>query len=272
MGTVLRPRHLMLLVGLAIVLACPTVLIAQQEIKTSGRVVGGVPTTIEEHPWQVALLALRPSGTVLCGGSIITDRWVLTAAHCFRASVRATGFKVKWGAADILSQGTWVDGERIVPHSAYNPETQENDIALVKLRSKPNQRTIPLANTSTLVPVGGVLEIAGWGAIVEGGPAVDRLRKAQVNYVDTITCNARDAYNGQIRDGMMCAGYRGGQIDSCQGDSGGPLIQGNNPDNAILVGVISHGQGCARPLKYGVYTRVSMYRDWINAVLTSDQN
>jgi secreted trypsin-like serine protease len=272
MARVLCLRNVTLLFGLAIVLAYPVVLVAQQEIKTSGRVVGGVPTTIDEHPWQVALLVLRTTGSVLCSGSIIKDRWVLTAAHCFGPTGRATGFKVKSGATDIQSQGIWVDGERIEPHSAYNSETKENDIALVKLRSRPNQRTIPLANASILLPIGAPLEIAGWGAIVDGGPAVDRLRKAQVNYIDTQTCNARDSYNGRIKDGMMCAGYSEGQIDSCQGDSGGPLIQGNNPANAIIVGVVSHGQGCARPLKYGVYTRVSVYRNWIGAVLANDQD
>jgi secreted trypsin-like serine protease len=70
---------------------------------------------------------------------------------------------------------------------------------------------------------------------------------------------------------MMCAGYREGRIDSCQGDSGGPLVW-RSPDGPALVGIVSFGDGCARELKYGVYTRVSAFRDWIDRVIAANRN
>ena len=76
-------------------------------------------------------------------------------------------------------------------------------------------------------------------------------------------------YNGSIGAGMMCAGHRDGGVDACQGDSGGPLVW-KTDDGPLLVGVVSFGEGCARKLKYGVYTRVSKYRHWITKVIASD--
>lgn len=85
---------------------------------------------------------------------------------------------------------------------------------------------------------------------------------------ENAVCNI--AYEGSIKPGMLCAGYREGGIDACQGDSGGPLVW-RTSDGPVLVGVVSFGTGCARKLKYGVYTRVSAYRDWIDRQLLLQQ-
>jgi secreted trypsin-like serine protease len=69
---------------------------------------------------------------------------------------------------------------------------------------------------------------------------------------------------------MMCAGRREGGVDSCQGDSGGPLVW-KTPDGPVLVGIVSFGDGCARKLKYGVYTRLANYRDWIQRVMAANK-
>jgi secreted trypsin-like serine protease len=76
-------------------------------------------------------------------------------------------------------------------------------------------------------------------------------------------CNNAASYNNRILPTMLCAGRARGGIDACQGDSGGPLIRGGEPGDAVLVGIVSFGDGCARPNKFGVYTRVSSYRGWI---------
>ena len=234
---------------------------------------GGIPTTIGQHPWQVALWVERPDGTFLCGGSIIDDRWVLTAAHCFGTAGKAAKVKVKAGATYYKTEGTWVDGERIEPHPGFNPNTFEKDIALVKLTSTTKGTPIPMADASTVIHVGDPLEITGWGDTCGSNERCykpsDTLREAEVKYVDTNTCNANGSLNGMIKSGMMCAGFKEGKVDTCQGDSGGPLVLKSG--TKILVGVVSNGLGCAVPNLYGVYTRVSSYEDWISGILASDR-
>jgi secreted trypsin-like serine protease len=104
----------------------------------------------------------------------------------------------------------------------------------------------------------------------DGKPSRDLL-KATVPNVSVDDCNAPNAYNGLVGEGMLCAGHRDGGVDSCQGDSGGPLVW-RTLDGPVLVGVVSWGEGCARKLRYGVYTRVSAYRDWIDRTITGAGN
>jgi len=248
---------------------------AQKEIAPfKRRIVGGETADIKQHPWQVALNIKVSSSNLLCGGSIIEQRWVLTAAHCFGSqSTKPGDVRARSGSTNYTAPGPWLDVERVVVHEAYDPQTFENDIALVKLKSSsltPGGRVIPLVASSVVVPAGQPLEVTGWGATKEGGSGSSVLMKASVPLVDTATCNAQDSYAGKVKGSMMCAGAKDGGIDSCQGDSGGPLVW-RTSEGPVLVGVVSHGEGCARKLKYGVYTRVSAYRDWIDRVLASDR-
>ena len=240
-----------------------------EEIDQIGkRVVGGEPTTIEKHPWQVALI-IKGS---LCGGSLIGDRWVLTAAHCFKPSREAADVKTKAGLTNIADQQNWADVDRVFVHEGYNPDTYEDDVALVRLKSAPPLgKVIPLATWDTAVSVGQPLEVTGWGYTSEGGRPSPILRVASVPVVDQAVCNAPDSYNGKIKVQMLCAGHKEGGIDSCQGDSGGPLVLRDN-DGAVLVGVVSWGIGCARKLKYGVYSRVANYRTWISGIIVANHD
>ena len=253
---------------LAITVLCTSTAPAQEEIKLMGRrIVGGEKTDIKNHPWQVALHVKQGADIQLCGGSRIPgDRWVLTAAHCFTPSTSARDVRAKAGATNYTTSGSWLDIERVVVHEGYNPKTQENDIALVRLRGLPQGKIIPLVTADQTLKPGTPLEVTGWGTTSEGGDTSRVLRKASVPYADNEVCNAPAAYNGAIRQGMMCAGYRDGGVDSCQGDSGGPLVW-RSPDGPVLVGVVSWGEGCARQLRYGVYTRVDVYRRWIEGVI-----
>ena len=243
-----------------------------ETIKLGGRrIVGGEKTDIKDHPWQVALNIKTPEGTYLCGGSIIAQRWVLTAAHCMEPGTKSENVKAKAGATNYISAGTWTPIKRVVVHEKYNPKTFENDLALLKLASPPSGKVIPIADAAMTLSVGQPLEVTGWGATSEGGDAARNLLKGTVPYVDNAVCNEPKAYNGGIGAHMMCAGHRDGGVDACQGDSGGPLVW-RTEDGPVLVGVVSFGEGCARKLKYGVYTRVSSYRDWISRVVASDRN
>lgn len=253
----------------AMIVLCSSPAHAQEEIKPMGRrIVGGEKTDIKNHRWQVAMLIKRGRDIGLCGGSIVADRWVLTAAHCFTPTTSARDLRAKAGVTNYMTSGTWIDIERLIVHEAYNPKTHENDIALVRLRGRPEGQVIPLAKSDRELKPGTPLEVTGWGATSEGGNASRVLLKASVPYALKDACNEPAAYNGAIRSGMMCAGYRDGGVDSCQGDSGGPLVW-HSPDGAILVGVVSWGEGCARQLRYGIYTRVSSYQDWIAQKLGS---
>jgi secreted trypsin-like serine protease len=111
-----------------------------------------------------------------------------------------------------------------------------------------------------------ILQTLGWGALQEGGQTVRNLRVVDVPHVDRADCNRPLAYDGRITGNMVCAGKSG--TDSCQGDSGGPLTAGAGaglrPD-----GVVSWGDGCARPNKVGVYTRVVNYTGWIQACIAA---
>ena len=230
---------------------------------------GGEKADIREHPWQVAFSIGTPGSPMLCGGSLVADRWVLTAAHCFHATAQPDVVRVKAGASDYRQRGGWGEAEKIVMHEGYDAKTHENDLALVKLKSPPAGEIIPLATPEVQPHTCDMLEVTGWGRTAEGAPAAAVLQRASVPYVENSICNAPEAYKGAIKDGMMCAGYHDGGVDACQGDSGGPLVL-RGADGPVLIGVVSWGEGCARKLKFGVYTRVSAYRDWIAKTIVSD--
>lgn len=255
---------------------CGTVLVcshslAQEDITPiKKRIVGGEKTDIKQHPWQVAISVKIDGKNHLCGGSIVALRWIVTAAHCFKKTTGKSDVRTKSGATDYLAAGTWAAIERVILHPDYRASTNENDIALVKLvKSPPSGRVIPIASASLKIPPEQFLEVTGWGATEEGGDTSTVLLRASVPYADSKTCNDASVYNGRIKPGMMCAGHRDGRVDSCQGDSGGPLVW-RTSDGPLLVGVVSWGDGCARKLRYGVYTEISVYSDWIKRVLATD--
>lgn len=241
--------------------------VAQEQIKPGKRrIVGGQEASIKDHRWQIAL---QFQGAFACGGSIVADRWILTAAHCFNVSAREKDWRVRSGATGQVGEGSWKELDKIVVHRGYDPTTFENDIALVRTKSLlAGGNVIELASDDTGLLGGQLLEITGWGATQFGGGGSAKLLKASVPYVDAAVCNASESYDGRIKGGMLCAGFREGGVDACQGDSGGPLVS-RTSGVPVLIGVVSFGERCAERLKYGVYTRVSAYRSWIDSVFAS---
>ncbi len=241
--------------------------IAEQIIPFQARIWGGIPVHIEDYPWQAALKIQRGIATYMCGGTIITQKWLLTAAHCVYGAQKA-GVSVKTGDENYQSNVPWDTIDDIVIYKDYDGVTHEHDIALVKLNALPKGRTIPMAGSLLAMPSDANLEVTGWG-VTEKGDVSNQLRMAEVPLVDNNTCNSANSYNGAVRAGMMCAGHKEGGVDSCSGDSGGPLIW-KSSNGPILVGVVSFGEGCAKKLKFGVYTRVSAYRDWISSTMAAN--
>ena len=234
----------------------------------TGKIVGGENAQQGEIPYIVSLRG--SSGSHFCGGSLISQKWVLTAAHCVR------GGTVKEIWVGMLDQKNTAGVEKIKPariiaHEKYNSGSMENDFALIELSQNSsfapvalNQVEINLDDSTDAAPIMSMT--AGWGATKESSYTLpNMLQKVSVPLVSTKACNATEAYNGQIKDSMICAGLKAGGKDSCQGDSGGPLVVTNEDGSHLLVGVVSWGQGCARANKYGVYSKVNVAIEWINS-------
>lgn len=235
----------------------------------SAQIVGGGEAEVENYPWQIGLAIDLDGQRAICGGALISPHWVLSAAHCFVGGVGPDQVRSKSGVGEILTEGDWSVVEKVIPHEGFVPETFENDIALVKLRRPVETGAIKPAASSFEPPEGAWFEVTGWGAIREGGAIHEHLQMAATPFVPNTQCNEPQAYGGRVAETMLCAGFAEGGVDACQGDSGGPLVW-RGPYGPVLVGVVSWGEGCARPDRYGVYTRVSAFQDWIERTLAAE--
>ncbi|XP_012283094.1 trypsin-1 [Orussus abietinus] len=230
-------------------------------LSPGGRIVGGTETTIEDVPYQVVL---QVNGIYLCGGTIISDQWILSAAHCMGYSTKL--LQVRAGSVHEQSGGSLHGVEEVIVHEEYLMNAYsvpENDVALLRLKEPlaldSTRQTIPLYEKDEEAKVGAYSTITGWGAITQGGPTSSVLQTVQVPIISKEKCNEAYRTFGGLPAGQICAAYPEGGKDSCQGDSGGPLAI-----NGRLAGVVSWGNGCARPGWPGVYTEVASYRDWIH--------
>ncbi|VTJ72280.1 Hypothetical predicted protein [Marmota monax] len=237
----------------------------------SSRIVGGAVSSEGEWPWQASL---QVRGRHICGGALIADRWVVTAAHCFQEDSMASPALWTVFLGKVRQNSRW-PGEvsfkvsRLVLHPYHEEDSHDYDVALLQLdhpvvRSA-TVRPVCLPARSHLFEPGLRCWITGWGALREGGPTSNVLQKVDVQLVPQDLCG--EAYHYQVTPRMLCAGYRKGQKDACQGDSGGPLVCKELSGRWFLAGLVSWGLGCGRPNYFGVYTRITGVIGWIQQAL-----
>ncbi|CAL4202489.1 unnamed protein product, partial [Meganyctiphanes norvegica] len=243
------------------------------------RIVGGVDTEVNEYPWMVALAWSSSYSSAFCGGSIIHEEYVLTAAHC--AAVMSGSEVVvvgehQWSTSGESNIRETVNIAQIISNPNYNSNTMENDVALLKL-SQP----LTFGSDNKVAPIcppeaGNLYTnidalVTGWGTTESGGDVSDTLLEVTVPTMPNSNCQGNYAVYGsdEITDDMICAGLPEGGKDSCQGDSGGPMI---TQDSSFYrqIGVVSWGYGCAYPGLPGVYARVTSQLSWISSQMSGN--
>ncbi|XP_067306360.1 chymotrypsin B-like [Pseudorasbora parva] len=216
-------------------------------------------------PWQVSIQ--RSNGDLLCGGSLINNNWVLTAAHC---KVQAGVNYVILGQNNRGSNNERIQVKQIAKvfnHPNYNKKIKyNNDVALLKLASSaqmsPHVSPICLPGSSASILPGTLCVTTGWGKTETGMPSLI-LQQATLPIVSQNQCRQEFGQN-RITDAMICAGASG--ASSCQGDSGGPLIC-KSSGVWYQVGIVSWGfESCDVNVPI-VYTRVPYFRKWIDDIL-----
>jgi secreted trypsin-like serine protease len=278
----------LLLAGLALALSSTALLAVETMAKkpiNNDMIVGGKAASGNKWPWQVFIVMQVPGtdNASVCGGSLISKSWVLTAAHCFGNDIAPV---IGYGNTKV-DQLKWAKTSKVIVHKGYNGETHENDIALVKL-AEPieygegvNRATLATPDFYATLP-GKKGIVTGWGATVDKeafnksfpDTELDQnflqpndLQEVQVPIQSLEKCRANyEKGTGlYVPDGQMCAGLKVGGKDSCHGDSGGPLVVATkeSPSGYAQVGIVSWGVGCAKPSLFGAYTRVDYYNDWI---------
>uniref|UniRef100_A0A674D833 trypsin n=1 Tax=Salmo trutta TaxID=8032 RepID=A0A674D833_SALTR len=208
------------------------------------KIVGGYECKAYSQPHQVSL----NSGYHFCGGSLVNENWVVSAAHCYKSRV-----EVRLGEHNIqVTEGSeqFISSSRVIRHPNYSSYNIDNDIMLIKLTCCSAHQLCPRWHHVYRLWMGQHHEF------------YNKLQCLNIPILSYSDCN--NSYPGMITNAMFCAGYLEGGKDSCQGDSGGPVVC-----NGELQGVVSWGYGCAEPGNPGVYAKVCIFNDWLTSTMAT---
>jgi len=252
-----------------------------QDKEEIGRIVNGQEVKPGERAYQVSIqlnfgerLGDSSKMTHFCGGAVLSDRWVITAAHCMKGQ-EAKNLKVVRGTIDVTDKTALKNRVNRIVRPEYNDINKKNDFALLELDldspenldrvSNHIVKNVPLC-PKTFEPEGEDCTVSGWGHLKSKGSSVpNMLREVSVRVLHGETCaKMLKRYPWDAEDKtMLCAG--GEDKDACQGDSGGPMVCKNKDAEGTecLAGVVSWGVGCATEGIPGVYTNVRHYLEWI---------
>ncbi|XP_057568043.1 kallikrein-7-like isoform X2 [Hippopotamus amphibius kiboko] len=248
MAGFLLPPLLILLLSAALGCAAQE----DQVNKREKRIINGFPCPRGSRPWQVALLK---GNQLRCGGVLVTEQWVLTAAHC-----RLSAYNVHMGS-EQLGRGQKIRATKSFRHPGYSKQTHVDDLMLVKLNSRarlsPSVRKVNLP--SGCEPPGTECTVSGWGTT--SSPLVTFPKQLMCTNVTLISSeDCREVYGDALGNSMLCAGNHDSRSSACSGDAGGPLTC-----RGTLQGLVSWGSvPCGETDHPGVYTQVCKYINWIN--------
>ncbi|XP_036399594.1 chymotrypsin B-like [Megalops cyprinoides] len=231
------------------------------------RIVNGEEAVPHSWPWQVSLQDF--TGFHFCGGSLINENWVVTAAHCgVRTSHRVIVGEHDKGKGDEEIQTMRV--EAVFTHPEWNPYTINNDISLIKLTApvtmNPRVSPVCLAASTDVYSPGMRCVTSGWGLTRHNALFTpNQLQQAALPLLSNEECMAH--WGDKISDVMICAGADG--ASSCMGDSGGPLVC-EKEGAWHLVGIVSWGSSRCSTTTPAVYARVTALRSWVDQILASN--
>ncbi|XP_017778876.1 PREDICTED: kallikrein-14 isoform X2 [Nicrophorus vespilloides] len=229
------------------------------------KIIGGRDAIRDKWPWHVAIF--NKFDEMICSGTLVAPRWVLTANHCLRPILIVKINEYDLDRPDYGEKQFYV--VKKFPHPKYDKQKVHNDIALLKL---PKAVNLPAACLPTREPIyEEQCSIMGWGKLKdtdENGSNI--LQEAKIPIVNSTTCT-RAYQHFSITPRMLCAGYPHGRIDTCGGDSGSGLMCSYKYRGYTVQGITSFGEGCGLPNKYGIYTNVYKYVDWIQQTIKSNR-